>query len=119
MNNWNGVGRITRDIELKYGQSGTAYAKFSLAVNRMKKGECDFINCTAFGKTAELIAEYVSKGSQLAVNGSIKVDKVEDKTYTSISVFSVTFIGGGDKKEAASKTKKKIEPVEDPDSFPF
>ena len=52
------VGRLTRDPELKFGQSGKAYSRFSLAVDRpFSKGEADFINCVAFGKTAELIGE--------------------------------------------------------------
>ena len=54
------TGRLTRDPELKFGQSGKAYSRFSLAVDRpFQKGETDFINCVAFGKTAELIGEYL------------------------------------------------------------
>ena len=50
------TGRLTRDPELKFGQSGKAYSRFSLAVNRAgKKDEADFINCVAFGKTAEIV----------------------------------------------------------------
>ncbi len=120
MNNVNLVGRVTRDIELKYGQSGSAYTKFSLAVNRMKKGECDFINCTAFGKTAELIAKYVNKGGQLAVSGSINVNKHEDKSYTTVNVFSITLIGGGEKKDATPKqTNDTKQTTESSDGFPF
>lgn len=56
------TGRLTRDPELKTGQSGKAYARFTLAVERpMQKDETDFINCVAFGKTAELIGEYLRK----------------------------------------------------------
>jgi single-strand DNA-binding protein len=107
-------------VEVKHGASGSAYCKFSLAVNRMKKGECDFINCTAFGKTAELIGEYIKKGDQLAVTGSLKVDKVEDKTYTGVSVFSITFVSGGSGEGEKVKKKSSVEPVKDSqDSFQF
>ena len=76
MNQVNLLGRLTKDPELKYGASGTAFCKFTLAVNRaFKKDEVDFINCTAFGKAAETIAEYVRKGDQFARGGRLQVDK--------------------------------------------
>lgn len=50
------TGRLTRDPELKYGQSGKAYSRITLAVQRkLNKDEVDFINCVGFGKTAEAI----------------------------------------------------------------
>ena len=53
MNQFTGIGRLTSDLELKYTQAGMAYAKFTLAINRVpKKDETDFINCTAWGKTS-------------------------------------------------------------------
>ena len=72
------TGRLTRDPELKYGQSGKAYSRFSLAVDRpFQKGEADFINCVAFGKTAELIGEYLRKGRKVGVQGSLQMNKYE------------------------------------------
>ncbi|MGL4252449.1 MAG: single-stranded DNA-binding protein [Fusobacteriaceae bacterium] len=72
------IGRLTRDPELKFGQSGKAYSRFSIAVdNPMKKGEADFINCVAFGKTAELIGEYMRKGSKIGVNGRLQMNRYE------------------------------------------
>lgn len=72
------IGRLTRDPELKFGQSGKAYSRFSIAVdNPMKKGEADFINCVAFGKTAELIGEYMRKGSKIGVNGRLQMNRFE------------------------------------------
>ena len=61
------LGRTTKDIELRYSQSGMAVAKFTLAVNRAykKQGEerqADFISCITFGKTAETLGKYVDKG---------------------------------------------------------
>lgn len=64
------LGRLTRDPVIKASQSGMTIARFTLAVNRLnKKGqnqEADFINCVAFGKTAEAIGNYVYKGQQKA-----------------------------------------------------
>lgn len=67
-------GRLARDIDLKYSQGGTAIASFSVAVSRSYKNqqgerETDFINCTAFGKTAENIANYFKKGSMIGIQG--------------------------------------------------
>lgn len=72
------TGRLTRDPELKFGQSGKAYSRFTLAVDRpMQKGETDFINCVAFGKTAELIGEYLRKGRKAGVTGRLQMGKYE------------------------------------------
>lgn len=67
------VGRLTKDPELRYAPgSGVPTCRFTVAVNRMKKDEADFINCVAFNKTAELIAQYLGKGRQIAISGSIR-----------------------------------------------
>lgn len=68
------IGRLTKDPELRYApNSGTPIARFTLAVNRpYKKDETDFISCIAFGKTGETITQYLTKGRQLAMTGSIR-----------------------------------------------
>lgn len=67
------VGRLTKDPELRYAAgSGVSTCRFTVAVNRMKKDEADFINCVAFNKTAELIAQYFLKGRQIAIAGHIQ-----------------------------------------------
>ncbi len=79
--------------------TGTAVTRFSLAVTRpFKKDETDFINCIAFGKTGETIAQYLTKGRQLAVTGSIRTGSYDakdgTKRYTTdIVVDSFEFIG--------------------------
>ena len=96
------VGRLTRDPELKNSAAGTQICSFSLAVQRSYKNqngeyEADFINCTAFKKTAEFIQKYFSKGSQIAVQGEIRTRKWDDdgKTRygTDVIVNNVTFVG--------------------------
>ena len=136
MNSTQLLGRLTKDPELKYGASGTAYCKFTLAVNRaFKKDETDFINCTAFGKVAETIAEYVRKGDQFAVTGRIQVDVYEkdgEKRYsTGVMVDGFTFIakakGEGNSNAGSSKPEKEKSAggkapevdFEDDEEFPF
>lgn len=103
MNNVILIGRLTKDPQLSFSKGkGTAIAKLTVAVNRMKKVEADFINCVAFGKTAETIGNYMTKGSQIAINGEIRVDnyKKEDGTWvnnTSVLVNRFEFVSGGKK----------------------
>ena len=76
------IGRLTRDPELKYINSGKAVANFTLAVDRpytSKDGEkeTDFIICQAWGSTAENLANYMTKGRQVAVDGRLQVRSYE------------------------------------------
>ena len=136
MNSTQLLGRLTKDPELKYGSSGTAYCKFTLAVKRaFKKDEVDFISCTAFGKAAETIAEYVKKGDQFAVTGRIQVDVYEkdgEKRYsTGVMVDGFTFISKAKEdgaSNAGSSKPEKEKPAggkapeidfEDDEEFPF
>ena len=95
MNSVNIVGRFVRDLELKYSKEGKAMLKSSVAVSRTKE-ITDFINIVAFGKTAELIAEYHKKGDLIALNGSTwtgSYDKEGQKVYTfEVCVNQITWI---------------------------
>lgn len=76
------VGRLTKDPELRYTQSGTAAASFTLAVNRRftnqnGEREADFINCVAWQKAAEFVANYFKKGQQMALEGRLQVRSYE------------------------------------------
>lgn len=95
------VGRLTRDPEMKYttGESATAIARFSLAVNRKFKNadgeyEADFINCVAFGKTAEFVEKYFNKGMAMGIVGRIQTgsytNKDGQKVYTTEVVVEET-----------------------------
>lgn len=76
MNNVQLVGRLTRDPEVRYSDGGSTVARFSLAVDRRfhKEGQqdVDFISCVAFGKTAEFIEKYFSKGMRMGLIGRIQ-----------------------------------------------
>ncbi len=96
------IGRMVKDPELNFAAgAGTAVCRFTLAVTRpFKKDETDFINCLAFGKTGETIAQYLTKGRQLALTGSIRTGSYDakdgTKRYTTdIVVDSFEFIGSG------------------------
>ena len=116
------IGNLTRDPELKYGASGGAYTRFTLAVSReFKKDETDFISCTAFGKTAELIGEYLRKGSKCGVQGRIQQDTYEKdgqkQSKTGVIVDRIEFLSS---KQEQEMKFKKIDDEEDlEDSFPF
>lgn len=77
------MGRISKDIELRYSADNKAFAKFGLAVNRKytRDGEqtADFFNCTAFGKTAETIEKYFVKGQRILIEGEIRTDNYTNK----------------------------------------
>lgn len=72
------TGRLVKDLELKYSQTGKAFSKFTIAVNReFNKEEVDFINCTAWENTAEIIAEYLKKGRKIVLHGRLRVNSYE------------------------------------------
>lgn len=127
MNNVSLLGRLTKDIDLNFAKgTGTAVAKFTLAVNRpFKKDETDFLNCIAFGKTAEILSQYVFKGQQLAVTGHIQTGSFENKegkkVYTTDIVVNAFDFIGNNKGEANNNTVKNddLEPVSDGEDIPF
>lgn len=81
-------GRLTRDPEGKFTQSGMMIVKFTLAVDAGKDKPANFIKITAFGKTAEVIAAHVKKGHRLLVEGHIQTGSYE-KDGKSISTTDI------------------------------
>lgn len=80
------IGNLTRDPELRYTPKGTAVAKIGLAVNRRwrsetgeEREEVTFVDVDAFGRQAEVLAQYMKKGRPLFVEGRLKLDQWEDK----------------------------------------
>ena len=92
MNKWEGIGRLTRDPEVRYtqGSNPMAIARYTLAVDRRIKKEneqsADFIPCIAFGKSAEFVEKYLKKGTKMAVVGRIQTGSYTNqngqKVYT-------------------------------------
>ncbi len=71
------IGRVTKDVELRYTQSGLAVANFTLAVDRPFSKDVDFIPIVIWRKQAENCAEYIGKGSLVAVAGRMQVRTYE------------------------------------------
>lgn len=116
------IGRLTRDPEIRYGQTtGTATASYSLAVNRRFKrdGEpdADFFNCVCFGKNAEFVEKYLAKGNKIAIVGSVQnenyTNKDGQKVYaTKIIVDEMEFAeskgSGGDYQPSARPVPSEV-----------
>lgn len=88
------VGRLTRDVDLRYTANGTAYASFTLAVERNFKNqngekETDFINCAMWRKTAENFASFTHKGSQVGIEGRIQTRNYENQQGQKVYVTEV------------------------------
>ncbi|MDO4803640.1 MAG: single-stranded DNA-binding protein [Lachnospiraceae bacterium] len=77
------MGRLTRDPEVRYGASGTAFANYSIAVDRRFKREgqpdADFFNCVSFGKQAEFVEKYLHKGTKVVIQGSMQNDNYQNR----------------------------------------
>ena len=118
------VGRLTKDPELRYAAgSGIPTSRFTVAVNRMKKDEADFINCVAFNKTAETIANYLVKGRKIAIAGRIQTDSytAQDgtKRYTTdVVVETFEFCDSNKSNSSNNSIDDDVTPVDDGD-MPF
>ena len=101
------AGNLTRDPEMRATPSGAQACNFTIAVNRVFKGndgnqqeQTSFIDCVAWGRSGETISQYVKKGSALLVSGRIEQRSWEDKTSgqrrsrVEIIVEDFSFIGG-------------------------
>lgn len=103
MNSIHLIGRLTKDPELKYLESGTAITNFQIAVRRNFKNregnyESDFIPIQAIGKSAEAAANYLRKGNRCAVDGRLQIDNWKDeksgewKSFTKVIANNVEFL---------------------------
>lgn len=123
------MGRITRDLELRHTQSGTAVCQFCVAVTRSFKDangeyQSDFIDCVAWRNSAEFITKYFSKGALIALDGELQTRNYTDKDgnkrkATELLVSSAAFTG--EKREAAAKpapTEDDYSAISD-DDLPF
>jgi len=136
------IGNLTRDPELKALPSGDKVASFGLATNRtwknkegQKQEEVEYHNCVVFGRSAETIAQYMKKGSQLLVEGRLKTSTWEDKNsgkkmYKTEIIVERSQFGNRSANEAqvnssvATEKPKTLDeqfPTEDinPDDIPF
>ena len=126
MNHVTLMGRLTRDPELKYSQAGKAYCRFTVAINReFNREEADFINCLAFGKTAETIAEWLGKGRRIAIVGRIQTGNYENKNGEKVNTFEVVadrfeFVDSARSETSKNQSYSNNDDVlDDNDDFPF
>ncbi len=132
------IGNLTRDPQLSYLPSQTAVVDFGLAVNRrwtgkdgQDKNEVCFVDCRAFGRTAENINKYLSKGRPLFVEGRLTFDSwtAQDGTKRSrhrVTVENFQFLGGPPGPSDDSQTEQsqaeagaQVEQQESTDDIPF
>lgn len=125
------IGRLGKDVELRFSGQNDAVATFSLACGwktKTKEGT-EWINVTVFGKLAEICAEYLKKGSQVYVSGRMRSEKYTtkegiEKTGTKIIADTMQMLGGKDSAKYAQpeKTKSESEEKQEPmleDDIPF
>ena len=123
MNSVNLIGRLSNSPQLRLTTANKQVCRFSIAITRRFKNsagdyEADFINCVAFGKTAELIGNYVEKGQQLAVEGRIQTSSYTagdgSKRYTTdVVVENITFINSKRKNEPQAENQTQSSEKED------
>ena len=128
MANFNKVilaGNLTRDPELRYTPKGTAVAKIGLAINRTWKSETGetkeevtFVDVDAFGRTAEVIAQYLKKGRPILIEGRLRYDTWDDKqTNQKRSKLGVVaegfqFLDSGNRGEAGGEAPRRPAPAQ-------
>ena len=125
MNHITLIGRLAKDPELKYSQSGKAYCRFTLAVAReFNREETDFLDCVAWNKTAETIAEWLNKGRRIAIQGRLETGSYEKdgkniKTHN-IVVDRFEFVDSDRSETSKNQSYSNNDDVlDDNDDFPF
>lgn len=107
------VGRLTRDVEVRYvGEKNTAVASVGLAVNGRRNGdheEVTFVDLTLWGQTAEVAAEYAGKGKQIAITGRLKLEtwekEGEKRSKLVVVVENLQLLGSKGGNEAAPESQ--------------
>ena len=119
------VGNITRDPELRSTPSGAQVCSFSVAVNRNYKDSSganqesvSFIDCTAWGRAGEIIAQYAKKGSGILVSGRLEQRSWEDKegqkrSRVEIVVEDFNFVGGNTGEGGGSRSSSSASESQD------
>lgn len=131
------MGNLTRDVEMRVLPKGTPVGQFAMAINRKFKTESGeqreevlFVDCEAWGKTAETLAKYVGKGAPLYVEGRLRLDQWEDRTTKEkksrmkVVVEQFQFLGskegaGQAPSQTAAKAPGAQQNLDDGDQIPF
>jgi len=117
------VGNLGRDAELRFTGSGSPVCKFSVATTETYKGrdgekkeETEWHRINLWGKSAETLAQYLTKGKQVYIEGRLKTQKWKDKegndrTSVEVTADKVTLLGGGQRREPAERDDAVHEPT--------
>lgn len=114
------MGRLTRNPEVRYSQTGTCVSRYTLAVDRKykKEGEpsADFLNCIAFGKAGEFAEKYLHKGSKIVVSGRIQTGSYTNREGQKIYTTDI-IIEEQDFAESKAQEKPQEAPKKKDDGF--
>lgn len=127
------IGRLVRDADLKYTTGGKAVSKITIAVNKKRKVDGEWKNSAGFfelvlwGKLAESLNKYLSKGKQIAVTGELNQEhweqNGEQRSKVNVTVITVQLLGGGsdnaEKQETFTAEVSDIPEQTNPDDIPF
>lgn len=119
MNNWNGIGRLTKDVEITTTSAGKNIGKVSIAIpRRFKDGngkrETDFFDLVAFGKTAEFMKNYFHGGSMIGISGRLQQERWsspegQNRSKVSIIVENAYFTGNKDDSEHPAQVNESTQ----------
>ena len=120
MNSINLIGRLTKDVELRYTSSGKAVANATLAVDRrFQKDKTDFLNLVIWDKKAETLSNYTGKGSKIGVTGRVETDSYEKdgrRVYkTEIIVEDFTFLDSKNDRQGGGQQTANNSPYQPAD----
>ena len=117
------MGRLTRDVELRYTNSGVPVASFALAVDRnFNREETDFIEVVAWRATAEFVSKYFAKGRMAVVSGRLQMREWTDKDghkRRNAEVVADNVYFGDSKKDGGADTTSGFVPMDDDGELPF
>lgn len=118
------AGNISKDADVRYTQSGDAVCNFSIADNQGKDREAVFWNCGLYGKRAESLSKYLTKGQAVTITGNVTTNKYTDKNGIerigyNIRVNDLALQGGRKEESAQPKQERQAKEFDDDSSIPF
>jgi single-strand DNA-binding protein len=110
MNNWNIAGTVGKDAALRHTQAGDAVLGFSVAVKERVKGEDQtlWVDCSLFGKRADALSQYITKGTRIAVSGQAGVRQHEGKAYMTLRAADLTLLSSQSKPDHERQQTAKV-----------
>jgi single-strand DNA-binding protein len=118
------AGNISKDAEVRYTQGGDPVCNFSIADNQGKEREAVFWNCGLYGKRAESLSKYLTKGQAVTITGNVSTNKYTDKNGIerigyNIRVNDIALQGGRKEESAPPKQERQAKEFGDDSSIPF